>query len=286
MPFLTPCLCFFATQIAATDVEDEIRDLAAEIASAKEELETEQLRVASLMDTETSLATKMTFKKDVGSLRREAGSSLAEYAALERIHRWQLVRMGVPSMSFKFLGSFPESSMSLAFDISKENSVIGHRAKIDPSGYKPRAGPPRKLSLSAASFLKRKTGEVIAKCQKTSLRDPSEIGPLLQNLDWRIGRLEHLAVELSAVASDYQSNVLFGGKEVALEVELAGCLVTFELNALYPFLPLTVRIDVFERKGINVKALQRHLVKRVKPGYQYITRTLEGMAEYLSISVK
>ena len=190
------------------------------------------------------------------------------------------------SMSFKFLGSFPESCISLVFDLSNKSSGIRLRAKFDPSGYKSRAGPFRKLSVSAASFLKRKTREIVAGYQKLPLQDPSDIGPLLRNLDWYIGRLEHLAVELSAVAVAYESNLLFGGKEVALEVELTGCLATIELSAQYPFQPLKVRIDVFEGNEVKIKPLQRHLMKHVKPGYEYVTRLLGNMTEYLGPTSK
>lgn len=185
------------------------------------------------------------------------------------------------SMTFKFHSSFPESSIVITIDISSKNWDNRLRAKFDPSGYKPRAGFLGKLSLSAASLLKRKTREIVASYQNTPIKDPSDIGPLLRNLDWQIGRLEHLAVELSNTATQYESNLLFGGGEVALEVELSGCLATIELNSHYPFQPLKVRIDVFEGNEIEIMPLQRHLVKHVKPGYEYVTRLLGSMTEYL-----
>ena len=272
------------SQSAAITLEDDIEDLEAEIAKAEEELQDEELRISRLAETKTTLEIKKISKNEIGPLWQNVGSSRAKHQMVESISRWESVRMIPASMSFKFLGSFPESCISLVFDLSNKSSGIRLRAKFDPSGYKSRAGHLRKLSVSAASFLKRKTRDIVAGYQKLPLQDPSDIGPLLRNLNWYIGRLEHLAVELSATAAEYESNLLFGGKDVALEVELKGCLATIELTTQYPFQPLKVRIDVSEGHSIKIKPLQRHLMKRVKPGYEYVTRLLDTMTEYLGTS--
>ena len=225
-------------------------------------------------------------KNEIEPLLRQAGSSRAKYQMIESISRWESVRMIPSSMSFKFLGSFPESSLLLVFNLANKNRDVRMRAKFDSSGYKPRAGSLGKLSVSAASLLKRKTREIVAGYQKVPMQDPSDIGLLLRNLDWQIGRLEHLAVELATAANRYESNILLGGGDVALEVELTGCLATVELNSHYPFQPLKVRVDVFEGHQIEIIPLQRHLVRHVKPGYEYMTRLLVSMTEYLEATSK
>lgn len=221
-------------------------------------------------------------KEEVRTSRTKAESSRAKYTTLQGVFRWEPVRLSTSLMSFRFLGRFPESSISLVFEIPKKGSSITCRARIDPSLYRPRSGRAGKLSPSAASCLKKLLGATLKRHSSSPLKSPSEIGPLLLKLDRQFGRLEQLALEHSDIERQHETNTLFLNANASVEVEFSGCVATFEMSDRYPFEPMNMRIDIFEGKEIDIVGFRRHLVKYVKPGHRYLSRLCDCMEAYLS----
>jgi len=259
--------------------------LESEIASATRNLEEQQARLRNLTNVQASLVTKVSFQKNFGSLRREAATCAGKYGILSNISKWEsgalVVGTDITTMLFKYHGSFPESCASIRFECTGD--VIRVRAKTDASAFKSKSAVKRKLSLASSLFLKRKVGQSLSCAQKSQMTNAWNISCMLQELDITISRIESLAIELTAIESKYRSNLLFGGgHEAAIEVEMKGCLATFNLHRSYPFMPTTVLVEVYER-DINVRKLQRHLTKRVPVGLEYLSRAIAEMHEFLNL---
>jgi hypothetical protein len=227
------------------------------------------------------LVQALTDKNNTKSLRASSESSRARLLTLQGIVRWQHREQNKQRLHYHLSGCYPESSASLCFEIINDGSMGACHAKLDPAAFRHRAGLNGRLSRSAATYLKTSTGLLLKRFSR-ALNSSFEIGPALITLDWQVGRLEHLATELTALEARQEAKFSFANAK-ALEIEMPGCLVTIELDAMYPFKSMTVRIDVLEEgKHLDVRALRRYVIRQAKPGHRYLTRLYDCLKTYLT----
>jgi hypothetical protein len=231
-----------------------------------------------------ALIQSVTDRNTTKLLRLHSESNRAQLLTLQGIVRWQYREQKKQRLDFHLSGFYPESSVSLCFGINDDGSMSKCFAKLDPAAFRRRAGSNGRLSTLAASYLKTSIGVLLNGFSGT-LMSSFDIGPALMTLDWQVGRLEHLATELTALEARKETQFLYASGKT-LEIEMSGCLVTIELDAMYPFKSMTVRIDVMEEgKHLDVRGLIRHVVRQAKPGHQYLTRLYECMNAYLTKKV-
>ena len=263
-------------QAMSSKLEDEIRELEQEIARINDNiLETNQRN-----SQVTDLCQKLIAKNDTKSLRIQTESCRARFLTLKGIVRWRPREQKPHRLEYSFSGCYPESSASLRFEICNDSSIRMCQAKLDSAAFRHRESSKARLSRSAASYLKTSVEDLFKRLSATT-KSLFEIGPAMVTLDWQVGRLEHLAEEITALEARQATQFLVADGKTSLTMEIAGVLVTIEFDGMYPF-KRTARIDVLkEGKQFNVQGLRLHVVRQAKPGHQYLTRVYDCIKAYL-----
>lgn len=269
-------------------LEYELSKLESEIAQSETELEQAREEEQSSKERLSVREWNQAQIKDLAAARPSAEKSRAKYTTLQGISRWTPGRLTEHCMSFTSISPFPESSAAISFDISRNRSIITCQAKLELACYRHRLGHTTKLTKASAKFLKRGIAALLKHCANSSLVSPADIGPAMQLLDWHFGRVEQAATELAKLESNYKVDLFYTNEsEVYMDVEICGrngagkLRANFELSPTYPFSPLNVQVDVLDGE-IDVRKLQRRLIKQAKPGFGYLTRTCDCIAAFIS----
>jgi hypothetical protein len=194
-------------------------------------------------------------------------------------------------LSVAFVGTSPKSCFTVSFDL-KQNGPVSCTAVVSPAHFSLRRGRRKLYTPSTVSFIKARVSTMIKSVSKSALSSISEIGMLLQRLEWTKGRVEHTANELSSLQRRYKADVKTDpdgtSKSDFLVQMVFPCssnkdklFATFELTAAYPFGELHVSLDS-ECGQMDVEALRKQLMQNAKPGFGYMSRACDVISAYCS----
>lgn len=265
-----------------------MRELESQIFQSKAKLEVLKEEKGAVSSQKDSISRKITLRKEMFDYRPLAASSRAKYSYAEGLGRWKPIELNLSESSFlfHFLGLVPNACVSIKFDTSGRQQGIQCRLSIDPRLFRRRKNTPMKLSGRSTDYLEREVRRIVVTASGERIDDTSQIGPQLQKLDWILGRIESTAIELTKLEQQTMMNMFVENDKMFVTVELEenrrgrSLCGQFELTSSYPFAPLNVTIDVMEG-DINVRSLQKRLIKNAKPGFGYLTRTCECIKTFL-----
>ena len=136
------------------------------------------------------------------------------------------------------------------------------------------------LSENVFNFIENMVTKKCSELDKSAKTSTAEIFHNINQIEWYIGRLYLIGKEISALEKRYNGTFQYcEGKSSTFSLQLnierkQGCAIvaTFEICEAYPFMIPIVELHSDE-KCIDIKALERHLMKSSKPGFGYISRT-------------
>lgn len=244
----------------------------------REETETEQTRQRA-NDAEM-------LSKKYNSLRPEAESSQKGYLSLRGLHSWSTRSLAGKSMSFMSIGGSQNTSLSLIYDITKQNSREDTKICFDATITTETKKPTRKYHPSIAAFLEICVNRFVHKVSECSLTAASQIGQHMQKFVWSMGRLDQTASELQSLMRRYKAKLVQHGDQtfvftVDFETKSSKLAVDFEIDLSYPSLPLEVQLDLLQG-FIDLDNLRKALVKNAKPGFGNLSRACDVIAASLS----
>jgi len=272
--------------VSIAALEEEISDMEAQLERSKgymESARTEHEAVNGLIGT---LSKRSDLVSELEASHSEAESNEIQYSTISGISNWCPVELKETELSFQLVGPLPKTCVLISFQVPASGPLIC-KARIQPELY-----PKHKIrsnkqfkTKSITSFLEERTLDICTVACKEQLKKPADIGPLLQRLEWELGRVKHTAQELAMLERRYHAIISPSGSSVEVEVEFsnqtkdAKLFACFGLSGAYPFSPLIVTLDT-EGK-VDVESMRKLLIKNAKPGFGYLSRTFDVIAAYI-----
>lgn len=205
------------------------------------------------------------------------------------MHSWSPLVIDDSNIVVGFIGASSKTCIRVRFSFAKSGAITCE-ANVDPSSFKQRKGKKLKLTPLITEFVVANVEALVESINNTRLTHGSDIMGFLQQLEMRHGRLETTASELFGLQKRYgtllEADPVGRKSDFLLSVDFhstsdsTALRATFELNASYPFAPLNVSLDDREGK-VNVDSMQRQLVKNAKPGFGYLSRTVDTISAFL-----
>lgn len=271
--------------------EKEIQQLQKLVADTKnrnsalsEELNSTNTMVATIEEN-LSLTTKIKEEEP------RAESAEQNYSSLRGLTKWKPHSLTDTEYVFHYLGQVPQASIVITFDIRGQGSPVACRCALDDTLFKRHGKRKSKQFASVNGFLEKGAAELCA-TTSTTLSTPSLICHTLQQLEWRLCRMESTAMELIALQKRYQIFLSPNPSPVAskflVEAEFSGnntkdavLRATFELSEQYPFGSLDMNMEAFEN-DLDMDRLRELLVKNAKPGFGHLSRICDVINASLS----
>lgn len=212
-----------------------------------------------------------------------ASDNELQYSNVLGLGRFTPANMNDSELSFHYLGQNPASCVAVSFAILSTRVLC--QVKPCPEIFsKCASGRPTKAD---AQYLKVAIADLCSGAARQIISSPTEIGSMLQLLEWKIGRLEQTAVELAMLRRRYNAQLQrpsSAGNYVQLEVEFVGksnkLLAYFEISPSYPFSAVSIGMDLLEGT-VDMEDIQKQLIKHAKPGFGYLSRTCDVVAAYV-----
>jgi hypothetical protein len=115
-----------------------------------------------------------------------------------------------------------------------------------------------------------------------------QIRPVIQQLEFKLGRLEATAREISILQTrlkaqfeeDFSSQNgvhVFTATFTRASMKLRASI---GINSSYPFTPLDICLDPLAG-AVDIEGIQRQLIKNAKPGFGYLSRTCDVISASL-----
>lgn len=129
---------------------------------------------------------------------------------------------------------------------------------------------------------------MVGSASKSTLSSMTEVGLLLQRLEWTKGRIELTANEVTTLQRRYKVDITTDPESLSksnflVHVTFAGSsdklFATFEVTATYPFGSQHVSLDT-EAGQLNIDDLRKQLIKSAKPGFGYMSRACDVMCAF------
>lgn len=269
--------------------------LETEIQQMEAQLQSESLALSSMQDRQKIVSTDNILASSNTSLRNKSKRIKNNAESLERkfknakgLHIWKTESMAESQFVFHLVGPSPESCVELSM---KLDETVICRASVKTDIFKKHRQYHCTNRFQAVSeYIHTRVEDLCKELNGKSLSDRAQIPELLQRSEWKLGRIEHTALELLVLRRRYKAilarSEIDGSTNLQVEADFESETketrlgAIFELSRGYPFAPLDVRLDVLQG-DINVEALQRLLVKNAKPGVGYLSRTCDVIAASL-----
>jgi len=273
---------------AASLMDNQIDQLEQELAHARQGLETVNLHLEATNDAAAREVELESVNNQLAFCQKDATSCQGRFVSLKGLSSATPLEVGDSKLSIAFVGTNPKLCFTVAFDL-QEHGPVACNAVVNPAHFKLRRGRIMQYTPTTVGFIKARVSTMVESVSKKKLSSMSEIGILLQRLEWTKGRIELTANELATLQrrysagismdqdggskSDFLIQVVFNGKEDKL-------FATFELSASYPFGPLQVSLDT-ETGKFDVDLLKKYLISNAKPGFGYMLRACDVMSAYI-----
>lgn len=209
--------------------------------------------------------------------RREAGSLAKSFSIAKRFSRMSLRCASDSEFHFEFIGDTPKSCF--VFDMQWK-SRLECRCSSNPTLFSNDGLLKAHTLSSAASYLESRFQDLCKVANRTDLKAPRDIAPLLQRMACDFTRVDVVARELSSVKRTYKAALVPSASPSTFRVQVdfsyangvAALRATFEISESYPNGPMETNLDVFS-ESLDSKLLCSYLIKRAKPGIGYLSRT-------------
>ncbi len=274
-----------------TALRTDLEDLEAKAA----ELETELTTVSNSLEAaeaaaETTIALRDT-KAESDSTNTKAKDREKKFKTLEGLLLWTPKLVDSNKIIVNFQGIMAETGVSLGFDLNAEAGVQAFMLR-NPAGAFPSKAKGKKkafvFTADARRFADLAVSAIVERMNgpSSTLAGGGDIPAVLQSIEFEIGRIETLAVEMSSIQRAYDS-VLEGdaASGFKLAVDFVSRTAAAKLRVVlplkgYPFAPTDVVLLPLIGK-IDSANLAIMLRRGVKPGYGRIKRTCDNVAAYM-----
>lgn len=265
-------------------------ELQLQLDDAKVSLEVAKDAVSRSGQNVRKLEMQEPLKKDLGSFQTRAKSSGLRFVTLKGLHHWSPIRLEAKMLAFAFTGCCSKTCVVTTFEFS-EIDFTRFSSAIDKSwctqdGRHREVDFDRQLSTVVEhkmNFLLKSKGEGV-------LLSHRDMGYVLQQLEWKLSRVELMAIELARLRQMPGVQMSFEREDegvvsvrIALSSPSLGQRVraTFILDDTYPMSPPHV-LTLDSRGGtVDLDELDCVLKVKVRPGFDLLSRICKEIVTFL-----
>lgn len=267
-------------QAGTTALEEEIALIEAQLSEMDSELQGLEQDEKELEQSTSLLRKALGVATRCNRLRANTLSSQKDFLSLRGMHSWLVGNISEVGMQFTTLGSCPQTcstwnlggmtteNISLALTLS----AVGSYARSHKKSLYQYKG-------AIVGFLDVCVQRMARIASETTLRSPSDVGGYIQKYAWFMGRLDLTAKELYVLQRRYRAKLMRTGSEtfsLAIDFQSSAgkVAVEFEIDPLYPSLPVDVRLDLIDGH-VDLDVLRKSLVKNAKPGFGSLSKACD-----------
>jgi myosin heavy subunit len=210
-------------------VNEELSAMEAQAKALEEELReiTEECDAAEA--AEAARAANCDAKERLDKLKKSSKASEKKYKMLEGLLLWSPALVNDDNIVVNFNGSLAETSVSVGFDVANSAKGIAacmmqkHVAAVGPAAAK---GTPKKkpavrqavYSKDARKFASAKIASLTAFVnEELNVKNRQQLPEILQVIEWQVGRIEAVALEISTLQMTFDSVRAGAGRERVTE---------------------------------------------------------------------
>lgn len=211
---------------------------------------------------------------------REVESHEKKWVVLKGLNKWKARPMDDRNISFIFPSPFLCASISFTLG----DSVECH-AQIKTDVSKRGETSTRKRFQTLQPFLEERSREICNIANLVPIDQPTHIGNVLTDFVRTMSRLERTASEIASLQKRYGAILSrpLNSRHFELTVDFTSrsghtkLLGMFVISESYPYSPVDVCLDVLEGQ-LNMEEIRKKLVKNAKPGFCYLSRSVDFIA--------
>jgi len=273
---------------AASDMEKEIRELERQVEDAEAALESNREKHRALQSTTEVLAEIDDAMTDASANRTTAGSSKDMLTAIENFGCWTPVVVNTEVISLVFTKFANQPSLLLKFHLADPSQISYSTSLIPSNDKRARIKKATRLYKCGPGVVPYVKSHLESLCKRTSgekLASQGDIAPVLQRVELELCRLETTTREITSLQGRFRAKFEREkdggcGEDFNLSLALVGhdgelaVSASFLVSRSYPFGPMETSITP-TKGGMNLDSLRRQLIKTAKPGFGYLTRTID-----------
>ena len=222
-----------------------------------------------------------------------AESSQSKFISSNGLHRWDPVKLKTSELSVVFPRSTNQPELVINFPLSTTRPMTCNTSlksfNKPPEGITSKKSP--KFGPGVVTFVKYRIEGLCGTVTAKDYHKTEDMKGVIQQLEWQLGRIELTAKEISSLMYPYgavfkqcDGNSDKGDFTFHLEFASPGEEVklncSFLIKEMYPFAPMEPKFDVL--KGtLNVYSLKRRLNKTAKPGFGYLSRSIDAILAFM-----
>lgn len=238
-------------------------------------------KVSSLIKTNNA---KDTARINALENKARAQNALETLNSVEGLQSWKLVSAQDTSIIVEFAcqDSVPEMGFRLEFFLFDSGKVVCKTS--DASSSRGSDKKPR-FTSSVKNFLIQRTQGLRKKLEATKLDSAAEISSAVVETEWYLERLWAIGKEISTLELRQSGKLAKSPETNGYEFILSKSNAKgekiealFEIGESYPFV-LNINLS---GEIANMDSLESHLVKNAKPGFGYLTRSVDGIESFQS----
>jgi hypothetical protein len=219
---------------------------------------------------------------------KQGKNSKDKYRQVKGLHNYTNELVG-DDIIIKFEGLLKEAGFTATFSTASDGIVNCDAypgiTRNDESQLKVRS---YKLTPAVSTFIKTRVEDWTNALKTRTLTSGRQIRPVIQQLEFKLGRLEATAREISILQTrlkaqfeeDFSSQNgvhVFTATFTRASMKLRASI---GINSSYPFTPLDICLDPLAG-AVDIEGIQRQLIKNAKPGFGYLSRTCDVISASL-----
>lgn len=205
------------------------------------------------------------------------------FIILRGLQKWRPVVAEESLLQIALIGPCPKACIRLSFILGGK---VHCQAQVDPTLFCRRGNFLNQKHIGVLlPLIESRTEHLCGMISSTVLDSPKQIKVFLRHVALIVNRLDRTVTELCALRRRYNAVIerIPGSSDFQVEIDFvdssgdAKLRGTFELGTSYPFAPVAVQFDILQEddKNTNMDDIRRKVIKNAKPGFGYLSRTVD-----------
>ncbi len=260
------------------------------IAEMKLNLDQHTKKQAEIKKYSTMLSDHHTIQSNLSTMKNFALRNFDRFKSMEGIFSWDLKEIDDSYLRFEFLQSdIPalhvsvtiQDGSSSASDVSTSCRIVTEVSLIEENDeYESNALVSSEFSKNTLDFIEKRISNKCHNLCHGKFSSSTETFQNISQIEWYLSRLALVGKEITLLEKRYNGELkVFNERKSCFLLDLniptkKQCLVVarFEICEAYPF--IVPAVDLYPKgNSIDVRALERHLMKSSRPGFGYLSRT-------------
>lgn len=272
----------FHFQTLARSLEDEIRELEAQIAEEKTQLDGVKEKESVMDEKIVELKEVRELSSEAEALRTDAVPSQKAYMSLRGLHSWNPSAMNESNLAFESVGQYAQTSSTISYNL--ESSPIEITVSHNDSSTMTMQYSSKSTS-TLIDFLSTCVKEHANTLRENGVSSTTEISSSMQSYMWNMGRVDQAVTELQSLKKRYSATFYKKGDTFVFSVEFKNATTTlvaeFDIDHLYPALPLEVQLNLVTG-DLDLDRVRRSLKKSAKPGFGNLSRACALLSAFVA----